>query len=132
VVIRREHVDAIIAHARDGFPNEVCGVLAARNGAVVEVLPVRNADESPVTYRMDPSEQLQAMNRVDDEGWDLCAVYHSHTRTRAYPSETDVRLAVYPEQLYVIASLADPDLPDIRAFHIEEGRISEEEIEILD
>lgn len=129
MVIGREHAQALIRYAREGFPDEVCGLLATLDGSVVHVYPVRNADESPVHYRMEPQEQLHAMLEIDDQGWELGAIYHSHTRTRAYPSATDVGLAFYPDTLQVIISLAGND-PEIRAFSIRDGNIREERLEI--
>ncbi len=130
MVITRVQVEEMIQHARAGFPNEACGLIASRDGRAVKVYCLENAEESPVTYRMDSEEQLRAMLEIDDKGWDLGAVFHSHTRTRAYPSATDVRLAFYPGTLYVIVSLADPATPDVRAFRIEEGRIIEDALDI--
>lgn len=130
MVITRAQVEEMVRHAREGFPNEACGLVASKDGRAVKIYCLRNAEESPVTYRMDSKEQLGTMLEIDDEGLDLGAVFHSHTRTRAYPSATDVRLAFYPGTLYVIVSLADPDLPDVRAFRIEEGRITEEALTI--
>lgn len=130
MVITHAQVEEMVKHARRDFPNEACGLIAARDGRAVKVYCLENAEESPVTFRMDSGEQLHAMLEIDDEGWDLGAVFHSHTRTRAYPSATDVRLAFYPSTLYVIVSLADPASPDVRAFRIEEGRIIEEALAI--
>jgi proteasome lid subunit RPN8/RPN11 len=69
-------------------------------------------------YVMDPREQLRIMDEIDDAGQDLVAIYHSHTRSAAYPSRTDVELAFYPDTAYLIVSLADRDRPEIRAFRI--------------
>jgi proteasome lid subunit RPN8/RPN11 len=120
----------MLEHARAEFPNEACGMLASRNGTVVRTYTMQNADASPVSYRIDPQEQLRVMMEIDDQGYDLGAIFHSHTRTRAYPSPTDVRLAAYPDTLYVIVSLADPAQPDVRAYRIVEGKVTEEPIEI--
>jgi [CysO sulfur-carrier protein]-S-L-cysteine hydrolase len=86
---------------------------------------------------MDPREQLHLMDAIDDAGEDLLAIYHSHTRSVAYPSRTDVELAFFGQAIYVIVSLADPDAPEIRAFRLRrdqpaEAAISEEVIEILE
>jgi proteasome lid subunit RPN8/RPN11 len=78
------------------FPNECCGVIAAADGVPVKVFPMTNADASPVTYRLDGKEQLRVFDELDEQGWDLWAIYHSHTHSEAYPSETDIRLAFYP------------------------------------
>jgi proteasome lid subunit RPN8/RPN11 len=112
------------------FPNECCGVIAGRGGAPVKVFPMKNADASPVTYRLDGREQLRVFDAMDDEGWDLWAIYHSHTHSEAYPSETDVRLAFYPDARYILLSLADREHPILRAFSIRDGEVAEEELSI--
>ena len=68
------------------FPNECCGVIAAADGVPVKVFTMRNADASPVTYRLDGKEQLRVFDELDDQGWELWAIYHSHTHSEAYPS----------------------------------------------
>lgn len=120
----------MIEHARAGFPNEACGLLATKDNTVVRVYTLQNADASPVNYRLDPQEQLKAMLEIDDEGWELGAIFHSHPRTRAYPSETDKALAFYPDALYIILSLAREDAPDVRAYRLENGTVTEEQLEI--
>ncbi len=89
-----------------------------------------NADHSPVTYRLDPEEQFRAFTEIEDKGWELLAIYHSHSHSPAYPSATDLELAFYPDALYLIISLADRDRPTIRAFRIVEGMVEEERVEI--
>jgi len=113
------------------FPNECCGLIAADgDGQPVKVFPMRNADASPVTYRLDGKEQLQVFDRMETEGWDLWAIYHSHTHSEAYPSETDIRLAFYPEARYLLVSLADREQPMMRSFSIRDGEVTEEELTI--
>ena len=112
------------------FPNECCGVIAGRAGTPVKVIPMRNADASPVTYRLDGKEQLQVFGHMESEGWDLWAIYHSHTHSEAYPSETDIRLAFYPETRYLLVSLADRERPVLRSFSIRDGEVAEEEMTI--
>ena len=113
------------------FPNECCGVIAANgDGRPVQVFPMRNADASPVTYRLDGREQLRVFDLIDDEGWDLWAIYHSHTHSEAYPSETDRRLAFYPDARYLLLSLADRADPVLRSFFIRDGDVVEEELTI--
>ena len=109
--------DKMIEHCASERPNEACGILAGRDGAIVEVLPMVNADASPVRYRFIPEQQLALYKKLEDEQWELAAIYHSHTRTEAYPSPTDVREAHEPV-VYVIASFAEDD-PVVRAFFIE-------------
>jgi proteasome lid subunit RPN8/RPN11 len=108
--------DEMVAHCLDGRPNEACGILAALNGRVVSVFGMSNASKSPVRYTLDSKEQLAVYRELDERGWDLGAVFHSHTRTAAYPSPTDVREAT-EDVPYVIVSLA-ADPPVARAFRI--------------
>lgn len=129
VYIARELLDEMIAHCRKGLPNEACGMIAGIGNRATKVYPARNAEASPVRYLMEPRDQLHIMNDMDDHEWDLLAIFHSHTHTQAYPSQTDVSLAYYPHALYVIVSLADEANPVVRAYHIVEGQITEEPIE---
>jgi proteasome lid subunit RPN8/RPN11 len=130
--IPKSFADAIIEQARSEHPNEACGLLAGGNGAVTKLYRMVNAERSPVIYRMEPAEQLRVFNDIESEGLDLVGIYHSHTRSPAYPSATDVSLAYYPEAVYLIVSLADPLTPDLRGFRITEGKVSEVTLEIDD
>ncbi len=127
-MISRADLDRIIQQARNEAPNEACGLMALEKGRVVRVYPLVNAEASPVHYRMDPQQQLQAMLEIDDNDWDM-AIYHSHTHTRAYPSQTDIGLAFYPEALYVLVSIASKN-PEVRSFRITDGQVSEEELSV--
>ena len=125
-VFRKE----IVEQGLREFPNECCGVIAARDGVPVRVIPMTNADASPVTYRLDGKEQLQVFDALDEEGLELWAIYHSHTHSEAYPSETDIRLAFYPDARYLLLSLADREEPVLRSYFIREGEVTEEELTI--
>ena len=125
LTLDRETVDALIAHARSDAPFEVCGLLAARDGRVVRHYRVPNAARSMTFYTMDSRALLHAMREIEDNGWDLLAIYHSHTHTEAFPSPTDVELAFYPEAVYLILSLQERGRPVIRGFDIVDGRITE-------
>ncbi len=121
---------AIIDHARKEAPLECCGILAGENGTVRKVFEMRNEEQSPVRYLMSAQEQLKVFEEMEKEKMEMVAVYHSHTHTDPYPSETDVRLAFYPEVTSVIISLKD-DAPEVKAFKIREQTISPEEIEVF-
>jgi len=112
------------------FPNECCGLIAAQDGVPSKVFTMTNADASPVTYRLDGLEQLHVFDQMDDEGLELWAIYHSHTHSGAYPSDTDIRLAFYPDARYIVLSLADRAAPIARSFFIVGGQVSEEELTI--
>ena len=116
----------MIAHAREQFPKECCGMLAGVDGKPVKVIRATNSEDSEFRYRVDDRELLRFLRDCDDNGWDFLAVYHSHTRSEAYPSPTDVRLASnWPDPYYVLVSLEDQSNPVVRAFRISEGEISE-------
>jgi proteasome lid subunit RPN8/RPN11 len=89
-----------------------------------------NKDASTVTYRLDPKEQLRAFDEIDDEGWDLLAIFHTHTHSEAYPSETDRAQAFYPEAAYLVMSLSDRANPVLRAFRIADGEVTEEDLRV--
>jgi proteasome lid subunit RPN8/RPN11 len=123
--------DAMVGHALEGLPHEACGLLAGRDGQVERFFPMRNADESRTTYRLDPTDQFRVFNEIEERGWQLSGIFHSHTHTEAYPSETDRQQAFYPEAHYVLISLADRAAPAVRAFRIRDGEIQEQEVRIV-
>lgn len=128
------HIDDVLLkemaeHGLREFPNEACGLVAGRDGEPVRFFAMRNLDASPASYRLDPKEQLQIFDLMDEEGLDLLGIFHTHTHSEAYPSETDRKLAFYPEALYLVMSLSDRERPDLRAFRIVEGEVTEEELD---
>ncbi|HEY1297676.1 MAG TPA: M67 family metallopeptidase [Chloroflexota bacterium] len=131
--LRQELID----HAREGEPDEVCGILGGRGSEVTRVFRVRNTAEdvaaerdvfrdrttgvptagrAPVHYYMDPRDQLRVYNELDDLGLDVIGYYHSHTHSEARPSPTDIRLATDLSPIYVLVSLTHQ--PDVRAWRI--------------
>jgi len=128
--LTEDQIEEMIRHAQREYPNEACGLLAGRDSRVEKVYQMTNAEHSPVTYRLDPEEQFRAFMEIEEAGWELLAIYHSHSHSPAYPSATDLELAFYPDSLYLIISLADRDQPIIRAFRIVEGVVEEERVEI--
>jgi [CysO sulfur-carrier protein]-S-L-cysteine hydrolase len=124
--IDRQMLDEIVAHAREDAPDECCGMIGARDGRAVSLYRARNAEASPLRYVVHPQDQFRIMEQMDERGEELGAIYHSHTRSAAYPSQTDVNLAEgWPDPLYVICSIVDPGSPDVRAFTIRDRAIEE-------
>jgi len=118
---------AIEEHARREHPAECCGLLSGKNGSITDIHPVRNEAEKPETrYFATPEELFAAMRRIRESGQTLLGVYHSHPRTPAYPSASDVEMAFYPEAFYFIISL-EPSV-QLRAFKIEDSKIEDVEI----
>jgi proteasome lid subunit RPN8/RPN11 len=127
--IAQSLIDEMVAHAREDLPNECCGLIGGTDGEATAVIRVANSAASPLRYEMDPQEQYNALKTIEDDGAELLAIYHSHTKSAAYPSQTDVNQAVaWPEQIYVIVSLADADAPDVKAYYLKDLKISDVEI----
>jgi proteasome lid subunit RPN8/RPN11 len=127
--------DEIVAHARAGLPDEACGIVSGVDATATRFHPAVNGDASPFRYSIEAQDLLRIVTDIDDAEEDLLAIYHSHTRSAAYPSRTDVELAFFPDTLYLIVSIADRDAPEIRAFRISRGapegeQIAEEPVEI--
>jgi proteasome lid subunit RPN8/RPN11 len=128
VRIPRHIHDELLAHARDEAPNECCGLIGGNNGTATTLYRARNAEASPLRYNLDPQDQFRIMMEMEERGEELSAIYHSHTKSPAYPSQTDINLATYPGAVYVIASLAPGDDPPVRGFSIGDGQVTEAEL----
>ncbi len=122
-------LDEIVEHARAEAPNECCGMIAAQDGVAVAVHRARNAAASPLRYEMDGMEQYKIQTAIEDGGYELGAIYHSHTRSDPEPSQTDINLAFYPDALYVIVGVKGEE-PDVRAWRIVDGAVSEAALEV--
>jgi [CysO sulfur-carrier protein]-S-L-cysteine hydrolase len=127
--ISRDLYDEMVAHARADAPNECCGMVASSDGEAVKVYRAENAAASPLRYEIDGPEQYRIQMAIEDAGHDLGAIYHSHTRSAPYPSQTDINLAFYPEALYVIVGLADGE-PEVRAYTIRDGQVADADLDV--
>ena len=124
--------DAMVQHALEEDPNECCGILAGAGGIVLQHYRITNTEKSPYRYSMDGRELNQVLRELDDNGWEMQVIYHSHTHSPAYPSDTDVRLAAnWPDPYYLLVSLVDKQSPDVRLFTIWDGAVSEEPVVIV-
>ena len=129
--IPRGLVDEMVAHAREDLPNECCGIVGGRGGEATEAIRVVNAAATPLRYEMDPQGQYNALKTIEDAGNELLAIYHSHTKSAAYPSQTDVNQAVaWPDQVYVIVSLADEEAPDVKAYLLKDLKIADVTLDV--
>jgi [CysO sulfur-carrier protein]-S-L-cysteine hydrolase len=122
-----ELVEALVQHARAEDPNEACGLIigdrpAADGGVPLRFEPTRNRAASPYRYEIHPDDLLRLTIATDDADEVFWAIVHSHVRSPAVPSPTDVGLAFYPDALYVLVSLAAPE-PALGAFRIVDGAI---------
>jgi len=136
--ITRDHVDAMVAHARADHPDEACGIIAGPAGSDRPERFVRmlNADRSPTFFRFDPTEQLHLYREMDGRDEEVVVVYHSHTATEAYPSRTDISYAAEPQAHYLLVSTAESGSDDgpveVRSYRILDGVVTEEEIDITE
>ena len=120
----------MITHAKSGFPNEACGILAGdlKKETTSAFFAMKNLDEFSISYFMDPKEQLLIFKKMREAGIEMTGIFHSHVASVAFPSQKDVRLAFYPEVSYLIVSLSDKEKPVLRSFKIDHEIVSEEEI----
>jgi [CysO sulfur-carrier protein]-S-L-cysteine hydrolase len=128
--IARSLLDQIVQHAREDSPDECCGLFAVDDGSVVAVYPAENIHHSPLRFEIDGREVIRISNEVEDRGWSL-GLYHSHTRSPAYPSQTDVNFAeLWPGMTWLIVSLENASDPDVRTFLIDGAEIQEVELAV--
>lgn len=125
----QSQIDEMVAHARDDVPNECCGVVGSADGVAKQVHRAVNAAASPLRYEIDSADFLRIYNLIDEADQEVGAIYHSHTRSAAYPSQTDINLALWPDALYIIVSLAAEEA-DVRAFAIVDRKVEEVTLEI--
>ncbi len=110
----------IVAHANEGRPKEICGLLRGRNGTAKELVRTKNIASNPILdYEVDP-EKLLILFDWEEAGDELVAIYHSHPAGPAYPSGSDALKAYYPETVFLICSLLDEDKPVLRGFFLSE------------
>jgi len=112
-------VDEMIAHSEEDAPNECCGLIGGVGDEAKSLHRAKNKAASPLRYEIDSKEQLEIYKRILDAGEDIVGIYHSHTKTAAVPSQTDINLANgWPDPVYFIVSLENPDEPYVRGFRI--------------
>jgi [CysO sulfur-carrier protein]-S-L-cysteine hydrolase len=129
--IAPDMLDEIVAHARDDAPNECCGLIAGADGLATRVHRARNEFASPMRFNVHPQDLIRITTEIEDGGEELVGIYHSHPRSEAFPSQTDVNLAAnWPDPLWLICSLADSE-PEVRAFSIRDGKVEEVELDVV-
>ena len=133
ITLHTSHRDQIFAYALAAAPAECCGLIGGTNeGIAKSIYSLRNfAPDKIVSYEAAPEDLFAAQRQMRDRGEKLLAIYHSHPRSYSpAPSQTDVRLAYYPEAVYFIIGLAGPQ-PVARAFRISEREQRWEEVEYV-
>ena len=124
-------LERILAHARRDFPNECCGMIAMRDGEAVAIHEAINVAASPLRFEVDGREIIEAQDAFEADGADLGAIYHSHTRSDPYPSQTDVNFAAgWPGVEWLIVGLRRDDEPTVRSYRIDNGVVAEVAVDV--
>ena len=124
-------IGEIVAHALEDRPNECCGMVSGSDGVATEVFRARNALASPFSFDMEPSDQFAIYTTIEDRGEEIAAIYHSHTKSLAEPSQQDRNQAkLWPDPVWLIVSLADSDEPVVRGWDMRDGKVAEVELEV--
>ena len=125
-------LDEMIEHTKADDPDECCGLIGGVEGEAITLQRMENIAHSPLRYEMDSKEQLQIYKEILEAGHEIVGIYHSHTRTAAYPSQTDINLASgWPDAVYFIVSLENPDEPYVRGFNIAGGQVEDVDIQAV-
>jgi [CysO sulfur-carrier protein]-S-L-cysteine hydrolase len=128
--IPRDLLEEIVVHAQDEAPNECCGLIAGSDGQAIRVHRARNEFASPMRFNVHPQDLFRITTEIEGRGEELAAIYHSHPRSEAYPSQTDINLAAnWPDPVWLICSLAGSE-PVVRAFRIRDGGVEEVELDV--
>ena len=133
--LKREHIDAMVAHALEDAPIECCGLLAAKDGVVAAVRRAKNKEASPYRFSIDPLETRKHEQAIDDAGMELAGFYHSHTGSHAVPSPTDIRMMgpfFGPPFVHFVIGVADREKPEVRVWHIDGSERVERTFQVVD
>ncbi len=123
-------LERVVDHARRDFPNECCGMIGVRDGRAVAVHEATNVAASPLRFEVEGREIIRAQDAFEDDGAELGAIYHSHTRSEPYPSQTDVNFAAgWPGVEWLIVGLRGDGEPNVRSYRIDDGVIEEVDVD---
>ena len=129
--IPKSILQQMVEHAKKESPLECCGILSGKERTVEKAFELKNTEESPIQYSMSPRDQMKVFREMERDSMEMIAIYHSHPHTIPFPSETDVKLAFYPDISSIIISLKERENPVIKAFQISKEAIFLEEIEVV-
>ena len=133
--LKREHIDAMVAHALEDAPVECCGMLASKEGLVVEIRRAKNNEKSPYRFDIHPLETKRHLDAIEENEQELAGFYHSHTGSPAVPSQTDIRMMgplFGPPYVHFVIGVADRANPEVRVWHIDGPDKIEHEFEIVE
>lgn len=132
--LKKEHLEEMVAHAREDAPIECCGLLAGKDGEILQVRRASNKEASPYRFSIDPLETRKHEQAIDDAGLELSGFYHSHTGSPAVPSPTDIRMMgplFGPPTVHFVIGVADIENPEVRVWHIDGAEKFERAFEIV-
>ena len=138
LTIDRATYDAIVAHAKRDHPDEACGIVAGPEGSdrATRHVEMVNAAGSPTFYEFDSTDLLRLYQEMDAKDEEPVVIYHSHTATEAYPSRTDIGLAMEPNAHYVLVSTREdgnsPGPVELRSYRIVDGVVTEEDVSVVE
>ena len=131
VTLPRAIAEAMFAHAVWAYPKEACGLIAMNaDGEAKMVFCLTNTDASEHRFTIDPAEHYGCVSHAERSGWHIGGIFHSHTRSEAYPSESDIGGGGDPDWLHVIVGPVVGPNPVVRAFRFDEGAVSEASVTV--
>jgi proteasome lid subunit RPN8/RPN11 len=134
MTLTHSQLDQLYEQMRRDTPHETCGMIGGKDGRALKIYPIKNVAENRIKhYYMDGADQIRAMQDMDDNGYDILAIYHSHPVSPASPSPTDLRDAWdsdlqelrYPDTIYIIMTLMNPDAPEIHGYLLNDQTVTE-------
>jgi [CysO sulfur-carrier protein]-S-L-cysteine hydrolase len=131
ILLFQEHWDQMRADVIERAPLEACGLVAGRDNRSLKVFAISNSLQSQIRFKLDPQEQLDALLCMEEYGWDLLAIYHSHPAGPPYPSPTDISEAAYPEAVNLIWYPHKGDW-SCRGYSIQAGAVTEKHLEMIE
>lgn len=129
--IAQSLIDEMVAHAREDLPNECCGMVGGADGEAKSVYRARNRFASPLRFGVNSDDLFRITQKeMPARGEELIAIYHSHTKSAAYPSQTDLNEAQqsWPDAIWVIVSLEDETAPDVKGYWLKGLEIADAEL----
>jgi proteasome lid subunit RPN8/RPN11 len=136
--IAADLLEEIVAHALENPAIECCGVVAttpSEDGdarTATRVYRAENVHASALRFEIEPMELLRLNNAIEDEGWEIGAIYHSHVRSAPRPSQTDIAFAAqWPGVEWIIVGLAGGQQPEVRSYLIDGADVTEAPLQAL-
>src|SRR3954454_10062401 len=106
-------------------------MIAVRDGVAVSVHEAENLAASRLRFEVDGLEVHKTIEEIEDAGGELGAIYHSHTRSEPYPSQTDVNFAAgWPGVEWLIVGLRrNSEEAVVRPFRTDDGHVTEVDVD---